>query len=1124
MQPSETSHYPARCISWTCVAVFLIFNFITASASDTPRQAVPLTAGSPMQARMQAGEELVYSFIAEPGKQHLLEIDQGGFDLKVEVTTPGIGSQLFDFPSYRDESEFLLLEFTHAGAAEIRVFTRDFTGALAHPTLTLTDYTAAEKPLSAWRLLNQASNAHAEHKMDLAVEKLSAACDLLENLAMARQLARCLFGLATLKAWEEYAYTEAREMAATAQSLYGDLGMHLMEANAQQLRGVILVEIATIIEKTPSKGLAPEAQTIFNQALIFLRDSEQSHRQRGDRFERAQSLNLIGYTYYNMGDYAEAPRYYRMAAEIYRDLDEWQSEMMPVSNIAVIDFDRGYLINAVQAWERNLDLFPPDGSIEERTYLLNNLSAAYLALGQTDLALGGFSKALELSREIGARSEEGHALNGIGLTYVATGESELGMEYLERGLAIRRETNDGRGIVSALNALGGLYLEQGDIQSALAAHREAEITAASPRDRARAQLRLSEDLVEAGKPAEALSVLQAAGDTARKQQLVLLQADVHRLSGEAHLAGGDSNASVGDFQRALTTYEELLLIAEQSQCHYGLSRGYAAAGNLEQSVQHARAAIEAIETMRNRLTTPQLRAFFLSSRQEYFAQLISALLDLAGSEPNQADVYIRQALAISEQARARALVDLFSETAPDTEDEEQDAKQTELYRVLGEARYRLKMLLEEPPAAEVLNEIELTKQTLAETENALNLLEIERRQTDPTLAQLAAPTILDTDAIQSMLEPEMTLLQYSLGKESSHVFWVTRKQIRVWPLPAREKIETEARNLYARLSMPATTRADRQQLQEALAAFSSTILPPETEQLHPKLLIAADGVLQYLPFAALMSTQAPASPESLLENHVVVTLPSLSALAAIRQQNENDGMRGRDIALFADPVFSIDDPRFTTFESTPAIDVTLRQPGDSVEKLPRLPATAGEAQAIVGLVDPGQSLLATGFDASRSTVLDAKLDDYRIVHFATHGLIDSRYPALSALAFSQIDAQGNSIDSMLRLHDIYNVQLNADLVTLSACSTALGREISGEGLTGLTQGFMHAGSRAVLASLWQVPDRATSELMKRFYQNLLQQQQRPAEALRNAQMDLSSHARWRHPYYWGGFVLQGDWK
>ena len=191
--------------------------------------------------------------------------------------------------------------------------------------------------------------------------------------------------------------------------------------------------------------------------------------------------------------------------------------------------------------------------------------------------------------------------------------------------------------------------------------------------------------------------------------------------------------------------------------------------------------------------------------------------------------------------------------------------------------------------------------------------------------------------------------------------------------------------------------------------------------------------------------------------------------------------------------------------------------------LNRLPLTADEASAILGLVPEDQGFGALGFDASRDAILSGRLADYRIIHLATHGIIDARYPELSALAFSQFDATGAARDGFLTLHDIFGLKLNADLVVLSACETALGREVRAEGLLGLTQGFMHAGARSLLVALWPVSDRATAELMKAFYRYMLNEGLRPPEALRRAQQSIAAQRRWRDPYFWAAFTLVGDW-
>jgi CHAT domain-containing protein len=193
--------------------------------------------------------------------------------------------------------------------------------------------------------------------------------------------------------------------------------------------------------------------------------------------------------------------------------------------------------------------------------------------------------------------------------------------------------------------------------------------------------------------------------------------------------------------------------------------------------------------------------------------------------------------------------------------------------------------------------------------------------------------------------------------------------------------------------------------------------------------------------------------------------------------------------------------------------------------LTRLPWTGREAEAIASLVPPDQSLVATGFGVTLDAVLNGDLDAYRYLHFATHGRIDARHPELSGLVMSRFDEVGApEARNELRLHDIYNLHLNADLVVLSACETALGRQIRGESLIGLTQGFMSAGARSVAATLWQVPDRATAELMTRFYGFMFTDGLRPAQALRRAQLSIASERRTRHPYFWGAFIMMGDWR
>jgi CHAT domain-containing protein len=189
-----------------------------------------------------------------------------------------------------------------------------------------------------------------------------------------------------------------------------------------------------------------------------------------------------------------------------------------------------------------------------------------------------------------------------------------------------------------------------------------------------------------------------------------------------------------------------------------------------------------------------------------------------------------------------------------------------------------------------------------------------------------------------------------------------------------------------------------------------------------------------------------------------------------------------------------------------------------------LPFSRREGDAILALVSPTDAFHAYDFDATREVATGTVLSHYRYVHFASHACVSSEHPELSALVLSLVNNRGNSQDGFLRLHDVYNLHLNADMVVLSACETGLGADVSGEGLVGLTRGFMYAGAGHVVVSLWRIDDEATSELMKSFYQQMLVHHLRPAAALRAAQIAIWKQPRWRAPYYWGAFAIQGDWR
>ncbi len=261
----------------------------------------------------------------------------------------------------------------------------------------------------------------------------------------------------------------------------------------------------------------------------------------------------------------------------------------------------------------------------------------------------------------------------------------------------------------------------------------------------------------------------------------------------------------------------------------------------------------------------------------------------------------------------------------------------------------------------------------------------------------------------------------------------------------------------------------------------------------------------------------------------------MSTLIALRNLPSREHSPRKLVAIIADPVFDINDDRVNNVaaqrgvalaagnqkpESSPA-GTAAKQERNGM--LARLNYASEEADAISAVAPWRTTLVAKGFDATRETAMGPDIEQYRILHFATHGLVDSEHPEWSAIVLSSVDRNGQITNGLMPLYDIYSLNLSADLTVLSACQTALGKDIKGEGLVGLTHGFLSAGSKSVVASLWKVDDRATAFLMVEFYDSMFQKGMSPSTALRSAKLKVMKDKRWREPYFWAGFVLQGEY-
>jgi CHAT domain-containing protein len=823
----------------------------------------------------------------------------------------------------------------------------------------------------------------------------------------------------------------------------------------------------------------------------------------------------------------------------------------------------------IEKYQEALDLYRKAGASREEADTLDSIGLVYRSLGEMGKALEKYNEALSIRRAIGDRRMEAVSLNYIGLIYESLGDVRKALEKYNEVLPIVWAKGDRRMEAVTLNNMGSVYHSLGEIQKALDKFSEALPIRRAIGDRRGESVTLN----NLGLVYRSLGEMGKALDKFNEALPISQETGLRSIKGQTLHNIGMTYSSLGEAQKALEKFNEALSIrqatgarSEEAYTLLGIAQVEQMNGNLTLARQSIEQAINIIESLRANISGQELRASFFASQQQFYQSYIDVLMRMQRQTPNAA--FDSLALEVSERARARSLLELLTESRV-------DLRQGIDVSLLERERY-LRQLLNAKATAQfaLLNRKHTPAQAEAFAKEIASLtteyeeLSAQIRARSPRYAALTQPQPLGLAEIQrQVLDPDTLLLEYSLGDDASYLFVVSQTSITGHRLPKRAEIEAATRLvrelLTARQPQPGDTEAKYQaRVIEAgesywtqAAELSRMLLGPVASQLGKKrLAIVADGALQYIPFAALPSPspgndkerKSGAEPQPLFVEHEIVSLPSASTLATLRRETAGRKPAEKSLAVLADPVFTGDDTRVrrnvgkagaeekTRSADSDELDVGFlqmtrsgRETGVSGAEgaFGRLLSTRREAAAILALVPERERMQALDFQASRTTALRPELGEYRIVHFSTHGLLNNIHPELSGIVLSLVDKEGHQQDGFLRLQDIYNLKLPAELVVLSACQTGLGKEVKGEGLIGLTRGFMYAGAPRVVASLWNVDDRATSELMKRFYQGLLGPEAlRPAGALRQAQLSIWKQKQWREPYYWAAFVLQGEWK
>jgi CHAT domain-containing protein/tetratricopeptide (TPR) repeat protein len=918
----------------------------------------------------------------------------------------------------------------------------------------------------------------------------------------------------------------------------------------------------------------------LREALAKYGEAQRLYHLTGDRHRESTTLLRMGTIYHSLGDEQKALEQFETALPLIRSLRDTAAEASTLNDIGNVYGVQGEPEKAIDYYSKALELFRQAGIPKSQARPIRDMGAAYSSMGEKGKALDYFSKAFVIYKAAHDAKGEARTLNDLGNVYRWLGQRQKAVDFFEQSLSLSREAGARNIEAAALTDLGDLNSSLGNKEKAVDCYALSLPLFRAVGDRrgeARTLIDLGELYTSLGdsKKAldnfqQALSITRAVGNRAGEARTLTNIAIMYDSI-------GDGRKALENFTHGLAIYHEIQDLPGQSRSLFFTALAERGLGRLEDAVQHVEAALAIVESLRVKIDNEEFRSSYFANMQGYYRFYVGLLMQLHKLHP--AEGYDARALQATERAHARTLLDTLTESQADIREGVSPAllkRERSLQQDINTAaRKRMQALNAENSQEQSAADASAGASKIEALTLQLQQVEAQIRQTSPRYAALTQPQPLTSREIQTrLLDRDTLLLSYFLGQEHSYLWAVTPDSITSYELPKASVVEGAAREVYSLLSapgkwspsaralgIPTNDRAVSQPVSvpaapEAAARLSQMILAPVAGQLgNKRLLIVADGALQYLPFAALPVPSNQAAKNAvyrpLISEHEVVSLPSASTLVALRDETEGRKPPSKVLAVLADPVFNLDDERLAGVggnlngHSTPPVKPTVNNvtseggglklgmdgtvpprpgTGGTAMYIPRLPGTRKEATQILALADGRQTRAAMDFDASRTTATSPDLGDYQYVHFATHGFLDSEHPELSGIVLSMYDRNGRPQDGFFRANQVFNLKLSASVVTLSACETGLGKEIRGEGLVGLTRAFMYAGAPRVVVSLWSVNDASTAELMTRFYQGMLKGNLRPAQALQAAQLSMLKDQRFSSPYYWAAFILQGEWR
>src|SRR6266852_49778 len=847
-------------------------------------------------------------------------------------------------------------------------------------------------------------------------------------------------------------------------------------------------------EQMNAQGHMKEAEETAKQALDL-------SQKIGDKQRILQSMQYLGSAYYYVGRMQESLEICEQAVTLARETGNRKALSRTLNNIATVLRDLGRYEDSLNYYNQVVGLGRELKDLPMQWTATRNIGVLYMQMGEMDKAEGPLKESLRRSHEL--KDEPGKSL----VRNVAKVTQEASLLTLGLWEASREH------YTAALN-----YYEQ-----SLASKPENQLfTAELLTNMAAAHEKLHESQKSVELLQQALKIQESTGTG---------------INGTTLSDLGYSLESLGQLNEALATQERALALVRQLggnpqwewQGESRIAHVQRALGDNEKSLEHYENSIRGLEHLRTgALNTESGRADIFAKSRAVYAETADLLVDLHREA---------EALEMAERGQARAFLDMLALSRTGLGDELTPEQRRREDAILARISAVQKDLWKEniPADEEKKHKAELTS-----AEDDLEAFHLEVRHANPHYASIRYPEPITLSRIQDeLLDEQAALVEFLLGEKRSLVWVVAKSKLITGVLPPRKEIEEQVAAYRKALTEKAQALTLRRSLTDVNRLgekmYASLLQPVEGAlTFSRKLIIVPDGALHYLPFDTLIrGPRQGASGEShsayLVEKFSTVYAPSASALVTVRAINQQAAAPPRVLLAFGDPIVppsseqktATDDATRTALPGlhTPVTDEYAER-GFSFT---RLPYTRDEVLGISKLYPAAQRQIYLGDQAREETVKSEKLDQFRYIHFASHGFIDESKPGRSGILLSH-DAH-SAEDGVLQMGEIMRLKLNADLVTLSACNTGLGKLVNGEGILGLTRAFFYAGARNITVSLWNVNDSSTSALMKVFYENLNRGLSKSA-ALRQAKLTLlrGKEAAWRHPYYWAGFVLVGEGK